>query len=109
MPSSMAGVAASVASTSRQTGATLGVAISGSVVGASVARGGVEFTQAGHVVWWLLAGIGLVIASLGLITTSRRALASADRAAALFAGVDAGPPTGRAVAVPSRGGTTGSG
>ncbi|HEY2098318.1 MAG TPA: MFS transporter, partial [Pseudonocardia sp.] len=40
MPRSMAGVAASVASTSRQTGTTLGVAVSGSLVGATLARGG---------------------------------------------------------------------
>jgi len=40
MPRSMAGVAASVASTSRQTGVTLGVAVSGSLVGATLAQSG---------------------------------------------------------------------
>ena len=36
----MAGVAASLASTGRQTGTTLGVAISGTIVGSALARGG---------------------------------------------------------------------
>jgi EmrB/QacA subfamily drug resistance transporter len=86
MPVSMAGVAASIASASRQIGITLGVAGSGSVVGMSIARGGTAFTEATHTVWWIVAGLGLVIFALGLITTSRRALDSARRAAALFDG-----------------------
>jgi len=90
MPASMAGVAASVASTSRQTGATLGVAISGSLVGSTLARGGVAFTAATHAVWWLVCAIGLVLAGLGLVTTTRWARGTAQRAAALFDGVDAG-------------------
>jgi EmrB/QacA subfamily drug resistance transporter len=92
MPVSMAGVAASVASTSRQAGITLGVAISGSVVGAAMARGGPAFTEATHTVWWIVAGLGLMIFALGLITTSRWALGSAQRAAALFDGGEEGEP-----------------
>lgn len=48
MPRSMAGVAASLASTGRQTGTTLGVAVSGTIVGSAVARGGTAFTTAAH-------------------------------------------------------------
>jgi MFS family permease len=90
MPSSMAGVAASVASTSRQAGITLGVAISGTIVGAALGRGGTAFTSAGHGVWWTVSGLGLIISALGLLTTGHRALDSARRAATLFEGVDAG-------------------
>jgi EmrB/QacA subfamily drug resistance transporter len=84
MPVSMAGVAASLASAGRQTGTTLGVAISGTIVGSTLARGGMAFTSAEHGVWWIVAGLGLVIFALGLISTSRWALGSAQRAAALF-------------------------
>jgi EmrB/QacA subfamily drug resistance transporter len=90
MPVSMAGVAASVASTSRQVGTTLGVAVSGSIVGATVSSGGASFTTASHVVWWLVLGLGVIIFALGLITTSDRALESARRAAALFESVERG-------------------
>jgi EmrB/QacA subfamily drug resistance transporter len=86
MPVSMAGVAASLASAGRQTGTTLGVAISGTIVGSALARGGPAFTEATHTVWWIVVGLGLVIFALGLITTSRGALASAQRVAALFDG-----------------------
>jgi EmrB/QacA subfamily drug resistance transporter len=86
MPVSMAGVAAAIASASRQFGITLGVAMSGSIVGAATARGGPVFTEATHTVWWIVAGLGLVIVALGWITTSRRALAGAQRTAALFDG-----------------------
>jgi hypothetical protein len=84
MPRSMAGVAASVASTSRQTGTTLGVAVSGSLVGATVAQGGLPFTTATHTVWWMVFGVGVFVAALGLLTTGGWALGTARRAAALF-------------------------
>ena len=88
MPASMAGVAASVASTSRQTGTTLGVALSGSIVGSSLAQGGASFTLATHAVWWMVVGLGAVVFALGLVTTNRWALGTAARAAALFDSVD---------------------
>jgi EmrB/QacA subfamily drug resistance transporter len=89
MPRSMAGVAASLASTGRQTGTTLGVAIAGTIVSHS----GTEFTSAARGVWWLVLVLGVGILVLGLISTARRALDSAGRAAALFEKVDRG--TGR--------------
>jgi EmrB/QacA subfamily drug resistance transporter len=84
MPRSMAGVAASLASTGRQAGTTLGVAISGTVVGSALARGGPAFTAAAHGVWWLLVGLGAGIVVLGLLSTGRRARDTAARAAASF-------------------------
>ena len=90
MPASMAGVAASLASAGRQTGTTLGVAVSGAIAGPALARGGTAFTSAAHTVWWLVAGLGAGIAALGLVSTGRGALATAGRAAALFGEVDRG-------------------
>jgi EmrB/QacA subfamily drug resistance transporter len=80
MPRTQAGVAAAVTSTSRQVGSSLGVAVFGSVI----ASGG-SFTSASHICWWLVVGCAVVIGSLGIITTGRRARASADRTAAVFA------------------------
>ena len=104
MPRSMAGVAASLASTGRQTGTTLGVAIAGTVVGSALARGGTAYTRAEHGVWWLVFGLGVGLLGLGLLSTGRWALDTAGRAAALFEEVDRGgqgveirvtAPTGR--------------
>ncbi|HXZ69476.1 MAG TPA: MFS transporter, partial [Streptosporangiaceae bacterium] len=72
MPRSMAGVATSLASAGRQTGTTLGVAISGTIVGPALARGGMAFTGAAHGVWWMVLGLGLGIVVLGLLSTGRR-------------------------------------
>jgi MFS family permease len=90
MPRSMAGVAASLASVGRQTGTTLGVAIAGTIVGAAPA--GTAFTDAERGVWWLVAGLGAGIVLLTLLSTGRWALGTAERAAALFEGVDRDPP-----------------
>ena len=104
LPRSMAGVAASVASVGRQTGATLGVAISGTIVGSALARGsrplvnGTAFTSAAHIVWWMVLGLGIGIAVLGLVSTGRRALDTAERAAALFETVERGLPRNEAAA-----------
>ncbi|MGW3963774.1 MFS transporter [Amycolatopsis sp. NPDC005003] len=78
MPGSMAGVAASLASAGRQTGTTLGVALSG----------------LGHGVWWLVAGLGAALVVLALLGTGRRAAATAGRAAALFDELTLPRPTG---------------
>jgi EmrB/QacA subfamily drug resistance transporter len=90
MPRSMAGVAASLSSVGRQSGTTLGVAISGTIVGSSLARGGKAFTSAEHDVWWLVLGLGVGIVVVGLFSSGRRALETAGRAAALFQEVDRG-------------------
>jgi EmrB/QacA subfamily drug resistance transporter len=90
MPRSMAGVATSLASSGRQTGTTLGVAIAGTIVGSSLARGGSDFTNAEHGVWWLVFGLGVAILVLGLVSTGPWAKGTAKRAAALFETLDRG-------------------
>jgi len=102
MPRSMAGVAASLASAGRQTGTALGVAISGTIVGPALARGGTAFTGAAHGVWGMVFGLGLGIVVLGLLSTGRWARGTAARAVALFEGVDAGAAVGARHTVPSQ-------
>ncbi|MCW2946707.1 MAG: transporter [Actinoallomurus sp.] len=82
MPRTQAGVAAATASTSRQIGQSLGVAITGSVVISSVHgpfRSG--FAGASHPGWWLITAYGLAVLGLGIITTGRWAKATAARTA----------------------------
>ncbi len=90
MPASMVGVAASLPSAGRQTGATLGVAISGTIVGSVSTRNGTAFTDAEQGVWWLIFGLGLGVVVLGLLSTGRWASETAGRAAALFESVEKG-------------------
>ncbi len=82
MPSSQAGVAAAIASTSRQVGNSLGVAVVGSVVvsglHAPLATG---FARASHAGWWIIMGCGLAVLVVGIATTGRWARATADRVA----------------------------
>jgi EmrB/QacA subfamily drug resistance transporter len=82
MPLAQAGVAAAVASTSRQVGVTLGVAVVGSVV-ASALHGPMRlgFTQASHAGWWVIAGCGVAVLLIGLLTSGRWARATAARTA----------------------------
>ena len=82
MPRAQAGVAAAIATTSRQVGQTLGVAIVGAVVASSVAGSAhTSLSTAGHPAWWLLTSWAVAVLVLGLIATSARARASAHRAA----------------------------
>jgi EmrB/QacA subfamily drug resistance transporter len=81
MPEAQAGVAAAVASTSRQVGQTLGVAIAGAIAAGGAFAVGPGFVHASHTVWWLLSGCGLAIVLLGVLSTTARANASAKRAA----------------------------
>jgi EmrB/QacA subfamily drug resistance transporter len=92
MPNSQAGVAASVASASRQTGSALGVAITGSIIaGASDAH----LASASHAAWALLGACGLAVAVVGYASTGRRAVATAERVRGML-DADA-PVTDRAV------------
>ncbi len=93
MPDSQAGVAAAVASTSRQIGQTLGVAVLGALATSALhgpLRSGIA--SATHPGWWVLAGCGAVVVVVGVMSTSRRAIASAERVAVLF---DDGPGRSR--------------
>jgi EmrB/QacA subfamily drug resistance transporter len=85
MPRAQAGVAAGIASTSRQIGQTLGVAVVGSLVTASLQKGShVNFAVASRAGWWVLAGCGVVILLLGLLSTSSWAKGTAQRTAELI-------------------------
>jgi EmrB/QacA subfamily drug resistance transporter len=82
MPRAQAGVASAIASTSRQVGQTLGVAVVGALVtaqlGTSRAAGFAEASRAG---WWVLAGCGALVLVLGLVATTGWARATAKRTA----------------------------
>jgi EmrB/QacA subfamily drug resistance transporter len=91
MPPSQAGVAAAVASTGRQVGATLGVAVLGALAGDGAAGAmGPGFTSATHVSWWIIVGLGVVILLLGAATTGRWAN---DTASATAERLDDAPRT----------------
>ncbi|GGU65301.1 MFS transporter [Streptomyces albospinus] len=83
MPRSQAGVAGALASTSRQVGQSLGVAVFGAIAGA--ASGPVinsSFTRAAAPSWYVIAGIGGAIIVLGITASGRRAQRSAQRVCA---------------------------
>jgi EmrB/QacA subfamily drug resistance transporter len=88
MPDSQAGVAASVASASRQTGNALGVAITGSIVAGASAAG---LASASHAAWAVLAGCGLAVAVIGYASTTRRAVGTARQVREMLTDEAPGP------------------
>jgi EmrB/QacA subfamily drug resistance transporter len=85
MPRAQAGVAAATASTSRQVGASLGVAIAGTIAGGGIkVAHSVTFAAATHPVFWLTVAYGTAIVVLGLLSTGARARESALRVAPLL-------------------------
>ena len=85
MPASQAGVAAAIASTSRQVGATLGIAVLGSLAaGATAGAVGPSFPAATHASWWVLVGLGVTALCLGILTTTKWANDTARRTAKRF-------------------------
>ncbi len=89
MPSAQAGVAAAVASTSRQVGQTLGVAVVGAVAAGGAIVAGPTFIAASQTGWWIVTGCGLAALVLGLLSTTAWANASARRTADELGGGDA--------------------
>ena len=82
MPRAQAGVAAAVASTSRQVGTTLGVAVFGALVFAQVGRDlPATFAPATHVAWAVMTGAGVGLVVIALATTTASAMASSRRVA----------------------------
>jgi EmrB/QacA subfamily drug resistance transporter len=81
MPASQAGVASGIASTSRQVGQCLGIAITGSIVAANLHGDPLRtgFVAASHAAWLVLAACGVLVFLLGMIATSPWALATAAR------------------------------
>jgi len=92
MPRAQAGVAAAIASTSRQIGATLGVALSGTITGAVASSSGFGpgfgpgFAAATRPFWWLATAGGLVLVALGVLATGERARQSAQAVRAQLEG-----------------------
>jgi EmrB/QacA subfamily drug resistance transporter len=86
MPPSQVGSAAAIASTSRQVGVSLGVAIAGTLSGVgSVAVVGPGFAEATHAVWWTIVVLAFVILALAIVANSARGRRSVDGIAYLFA------------------------
>ncbi len=83
MPLSQAGVAAAIASTSRQVGAALGVAVAGTVVNASRAHG-TDFAKATHPIWWAMVGAGAVVLAAGIVSNTAWAKRSTEQVAGLL-------------------------
>jgi MFS family permease len=83
MPLSQAGVAAEIASTSRQVGVGLGVAVSGTVVAASHAQG-TDCARATHKIWWVMTACGAVVLALGFAANTPWTRASTERVAHLL-------------------------
>lgn len=89
MPLDRAGAASAVASTSRQVGVSIGVALCGSVAGSALAGAGADFAAAARPLWFVCAALGLAIVSLGVLSTTPSALRSAQKLAPLIGQHDA--------------------
>lgn len=71
MPRAQSGVAAAIVSTGRQVGQTLGVAMAGALLASSL-HGSLQtgLAPASHPAWWVMAGAGVFVIALALITTT---------------------------------------
>ena len=96
MPRAQAGVAAAVASTSRQLGQTLGVAVVGAVLASGVGASSYKaaFVSASVPGWWILVGCGAAVLVLGTLTSGRWARQTAERTADKLASDEVRRPTG---------------
>jgi MFS family permease len=97
MPTDRAGAASAVTSTSRQVGVSIGVALCGSLAGAALTASTAQYTADARPLWLLCAILGLGITALGIWSTSRHAIRSAQRLAPLIAGPSEPPKNGYAV------------
>jgi EmrB/QacA subfamily drug resistance transporter len=101
MPPAQAGVASAVASTSRQTGQSIGVAVFGSVAVAAAGASPSAITDASHIGYWIVVGCGAVIVALAWVSTSRGAEGTAVRTAALLRSSDDPAPQATPKPAPS--------
>jgi EmrB/QacA subfamily drug resistance transporter len=97
MPTDRAGAASAVTSTSRQVGVSIGVALCGSLAGAALTAGPAQYTADARPLWMLCAMLGLGMTALGIWSTSRHAIRSAERLAPLIAGPSERPKNDYAV------------
>jgi EmrB/QacA subfamily drug resistance transporter len=86
MPIDRAGAASAVASTSRQVGVSIGVALCGSLAGAALTASAGQYTADARPLWLMCTALGLAITTLAIWSTSRPAIRSAERLAPLIAG-----------------------
>ncbi len=92
MPRDQASVAGAIASTFRQTGAAVGVAVTGAVIASSSAG----FVYASHAAWSVVAGGGAVVVLLGMVSTGHWAQSTAERSGArLASGMSLAPERAR--------------
>ncbi|MBO9532297.1 MAG: DHA2 family efflux MFS transporter permease subunit [Solirubrobacteraceae bacterium] len=82
MPREQAGVAAAVATTSRQVGLALGVAIAGAIFSTQLSGSSpAQLAAATHAAWWPILAAEALVLVLAFVATSARAVASAQRTA----------------------------
>lgn len=85
MPLSQSGSAAAIASTSRQVGTSLGVALAGTLTGIGAsATLGADYTADTHRMWWTIVGIAALIFAMAWLANSRLGLRSRERVAHLL-------------------------
>ena len=85
MPPAQAGVAAAVASTSRQVGQALGVAVIGVAATAGLDGDlGRGLATSSHPGWWIIVACSAAVLVLGYLSTTARAFRSAARIEPLF-------------------------
>jgi EmrB/QacA subfamily drug resistance transporter len=82
MPRAQAGVASAIATTSRQFGQTLGVAVVGAIVTSRIGESvHADLSSASPPGWWMLTACGAIVLLLGVLGTTGRARESARRTA----------------------------
>jgi MFS family permease len=85
MPRSHAGVAAAVATTSRNIGTSLGVAVVGSILSSHVSgMVAADFIGASRPALWAIVGFGMSVFVVGAATTTAKARRTTQRIAHLF-------------------------
>lgn len=86
MPNAQGGAAAAITSTGRQIGTALGIALAGSITGASSGgRVGRSLVMDAHPLWWTIVAAGLAIVVLASASNTDWAAASSKRVAPLLA------------------------
>lgn len=101
MPAAQAGVASAIASTSRQVGQSLGVAVVGVAAAAGITGSlHAHLAQASHAGWWVVTGCGALVLLLGFVTTTSWAQRTATAVAGMIERGDrvAAVPAGQRVA-----------
>jgi EmrB/QacA subfamily drug resistance transporter len=82
MPLDQVGVAGALASSARQFGSAIGVAVTGSIVAGT----GADFVRSSHPAWAVIGACGLAVLALGTVATSGWAKAAAARNGQRLAG-----------------------